>query len=198
MPGAGALKPLRRHEHYRRLSLEEIRKVYTYLQNRNQDLADMLVIGYSTGLRLSDVAWLERSEIEADGRFLRVVPNKTHLIKPIPLKIPLTDQARNLILRRRTSPPDGDPYLFSDEARHRPSRKIAAAFKSCGIFMQGDGRASFHSLRATFISMMDEAGIPPHITDAITGHAGGGMHARYTQPSSEALLSAVARAIPPL
>ena len=198
MPGAGAMKPLRRHEHYRRLSLEEIRKVYTYLQNRNQDLADMLVIGYSTGLRLSDVAWLERSEIEADGRFLRVVPNKTHLIKPIPLKIPLTDQARNLILRRRTSPPDGDPYLFPDDARHRPSRKIAAAFKSCGIFMQGDGRASFHSLRATFISMMDEAGIPPHITDAITGHAGGGMHSRYTQPSADALLAAVTRALPPL
>ena len=46
--------------------------------------------------------------------------------------------------------------------------------------------------------MMDEAGVPPHITDAITGHAGGGMHARYTQPSSQALLAAVKKAIPPL
>lgn len=196
--GAGTVKPLRRHEHYRRLSLEEIRKVHGYLQSRNRDLADMVVIGYSTGLRLSDVAWLEWSEIEADGRFLRVVPNKTHLTKPIPLKIPLTNQVRNLILRRRTSPPDGDPYLFSEDARHRPSRKIAAAFKSCGVFAHGNGRASFHSLRATFISMMDEAGVPPHITDSITGHAGGGMHARYTQPSPQTLLAAVKKAIPPL
>ena len=198
MPGGNAVKTSRCHEHYRRLSLEEIRKVHDYLQNRNQELADMVMIGYSTGLRLSDVAWLEQSEIEADGRFLSVVPNKTHLTKPIPLKVPLVDQVRNLILRRRTSPPDGEPYLFSDDARHRPSRKIAAAFKSCGIFIQGNGRASFHSLRATFISMMDEAGVPPHITDAITGHAGGGMHARYTQPSSQALLAAVKKAIPPL
>ena len=45
---------------------------------------------------------------------------------------------------------------------------------------------------------MDEAGIPPHVTDAITGHAGGGMHARYTQPSAETLQRAVLRAIPPL
>ena len=198
MPGAGSLKPMRGHEHYRRLSLEEIRKVHSFLMHRNQELADMVMLGYATGLRLSDVAWLEQSEIEADGRFLSVVPNKTYLTKPIPIRIPLTEQARNLILRRRTSPPDRGPYIFSGDARHRPSRKIAAAFKSCGIFMQGDGRASFHSLRATFISMMDEAGIPPHVTDAITGHSGGGMHSRYTQPSADALLAAVARALPPL
>ena len=196
--GASALKPVREHEHYRRLSLEEIRKVRAYLQLRNPELADMVVLGYSTGLRLSDVATLELSEIEAEGRFLSVVPNKTRLTKPLPLKIPLTDQALNLILRRLTSSPDGEPYLFSKDARHRPSRKIAAAFRSCGVSAHGNGRASFHSLRATFISMMDEAGIPPHITDSITGHAGGGMHARYTQPSPQALLTAVEKAIPPL
>ena len=188
----------RTKEHYRRLSLDEIRKVRDFLQQRAPELADMLVLGYSTGLRLSDVAELEQSEIEAGRRFLNVVPNKTRAAKPLPLRIPLTEQAQNLILRRLTSPPDGGPYLFPTDARHRPSRKIAAAFRRCGVFSSGNGRASFHSLRATFISMMDEAGIPPHITDAITGHSGGGMHSRYTQPSAKALLAAVARAIPPL
>ena len=71
-------------------------------------------------------------------------------------------------------------------------------FRAVGIVNKGPARASFHSLRATFISLMDEAGIPPHVTDAITGHAGGGMHARYTQPSAETLQRAVLRAIPPL
>lgn len=197
-PGTGVAKPVRGHEHYRRLSLDEVRKVRDYLRIRNPELSDMIVIGYATGLRLSDVACLELPEIDKEGRFLRVVPNKTHLTKPIPLTIPLTEQARNLILRRRMSPPDGEPYIFSRDARNRPSRKIAAAFRSCGVFAVGSGRASFHSLRATFISMMDEAGIPPHVTDAITGHSGGGMHSRYTQPSADALLAAVARALPPL
>ncbi len=193
-----APKPAREHEHYRRLSLDEIRRVRDCLQRRNPELADMVVLGYSTGLRLSDVAELEASEIEAGRRFLSVIPNKTRAAKPLLLRIPLTGQARNLILRRLTSPPDGGPYLFSKDARHRPSRKIAAAFRSCGVFSSGNWRASFHSLRATFISMMDEAGVPPHVTDAITGHSGGGMHARYTQPSPQALLAAVVRAIPPL
>ena len=197
-PGAGVAKPVRGHEHYRRLSLDEVRKVRDYLRIRNPELSDMIVIGYATGLRLSDVACLELPEIDKEGRFLRVVPSKTHLTKPIPLTIPLTEQARNLILRRRMSPPDGEPYIFSRDARNRPSRKIAAAFRSCGVSAVGSGRASFHSLRATFISMMDEAGIPPHVTDAITGHSGGGMHSRYTQPTLAALMDAVTRAIPPL
>jgi len=55
-----------------------------------------------------------------------------------------------------------------------------------------------NSLRATFISMMDEAGVSAHVTDAITGHAKQSMHARYTQPSGAALLEAVKKAIAPL
>ena len=187
-----------RREFYRRLSLSAIREVRDFLDKRNRNLADMVLIGYSTGLRLSDVAELEVAEVAPDARFLRIVPNKTRVKKPVPLWIPLTEQAREKILARKESPPADDGYLFPKETRRRPSRKIAAAFKSCGVLASGNGRASFHSLRATFISMMDEAGVPPHITDAITGHAGGGMHSRYTQPAPQAMIDAVTRAIPPL
>ena len=45
---------------------------------------------------------------------------------------------------------------------------------------------------------MDEAGVQPYLTDAITGHAAGGMHARYTQPSLETLRAAILKAIPPI
>ena len=187
-----------RHKFYRRLTMGELRKIHRYLKVKAPDLADMVVIGYSTGLRLSDVAELDIGEIEAEGRFLSVVPNKTRTQKPVPLRIPLTNQARDILLRRRKSITDGSRYIFSEDVRNRPTRKIAAAFRSCGVLAVGNGRASFHSLRATFISMMDEAGIPPHITDAITGHAGGDMHSRYSQPSSDALRNAIVRAIPPL
>lgn len=187
-----------RHKFYRRLTMGEIRKIHRYLKEKAPDLADMVLIGYSTGLRLSDVAELDIGEIEAEGRFLSVVPNKTRTQKPVPLRIPLTNQARDILLRRRRSIADGSRYIFSEDVRNRPTRKIAAAFRSCGVLAVGNGRASFHSLRATFISMMDEAGIPPHITDAITGHAGGDMHSRYSQPSAAALRAAIVHAIPPL
>jgi len=184
-------------EHFRRLSVEEIRKVHDSLMRTSPALADMVLIGYSTGLRLSDVAELELSELFLP--FLRVCPNKTRRQKPNPLKIPLTDEAAAVIARLKDAAErSGRRFLFDDAVRHRPSRRLAAAFRRSGVCKMGTGRASFHSLRATFISLMDDAGVPPHVTDAITGHGGGGMHARYSQPSEEALTSFVKKAILPL
>lgn len=196
--GAVARESSGEHEFYRRLSVDEVRSVYRWLSRIHPELADMVAIGYFTGLRLSDVAELDASEVGCGGRFLVLVPNKTRQKKPRPLTIPLVNQAQAIVRRRLASLSGPDGFLFSSVARKRPSRKIAAAFRRCGILAAGNGRASFHSLRATFISLMDEAGVPPHITDSITGHAGGGMHSRYTQPSLEALMLAVSRAIIPL
>lgn len=194
-PGTGRCRKER--QFYRRLSLVEVKTLHSHLAGLNPALADMVLIGYSTGLRMSDVAELEKLEIADGASFLSIVPNKTRLKKPIPLKIPLLPQACETVLRRFCdAQPDG--HLFDRAARNRPSRRISKACSDCGILRQGNGRASFHSLRATFISMMDEAGVPPHITDAITGHSGGGMHGRYTQPSLQAMREAIARAIPPL
>lgn len=204
----GACGPAREaapaHEFYRRLEADEVRRVLRAFTARSDDplaraYADMVVIGYYTGLRLSDVAELDRDEVASGGRFLSLQPNKTRHSKPQRIRVPLVGLAGVCVRRRLVNPGDGDgAFLFPARARRRPSKAICRAFRDCGVLPHGQGRASFHSLRATFISLMDEAGIPPHVTDAITGHAGGGMHARYTQPSDAALDAAVARAIPPL
>lgn len=204
-------------EFYRRLTIEEVRRLYTHLSDNASDLADVVAIGFMTGLRLSDVAELDTSEISNDLGWLLITPNKTRRRKRAPLAIPLIHEASEAVARRAKSalpggggpgddgeapfgvnPANGGHFLFSPETRHRTSRRLCAAFAAVGLAKAGGARASFHSLRATFISMMDEAGVSPHITDAITGHGGGGMHARYTQPSAAALRSAVLSAIPPL
>ena len=192
------------HEFYRRLETDEVRRIIRHLgamsgNAKAEAFADMVLMGFCTGLRLSDVAELERSEVVSGGRFLSLQPNKTRHSKRRLLRIPLVGEARDCIRRRvAAAEADDDEFLFPPEARRRPTAAISRTFRACGVTKTGCGRASFHSLRATFISLMDEAGIPPHVTDAITGHAGGGMHARYTQPSDSALTNAVARAIPAL
>ena len=189
---------------YRRLTTNEVRRVIATLRAAATPeapaYADMVVIGYFTGLRLSDVAELHVDEVLPDADYLRLQPNKVRHSKPRLLLIPLVRAARTIVRRRRDdarAANDGG-FLFSARARMRPSRPLAAAFRAAGVVALAPARASFHSLRATFISLMDEAGVPPHVTDAITGHAGGGMHARYTQPSAAALTAAVLRALPPL
>lgn len=203
MPLMGAADCARhRREYYRRLTGTEIVSVFNLLRHGAEsnpvckELSDMIVIGYYTGLRLSDVAELEICEVDESCRFLKIIPNKTRRRKRLPLTVPLVREAQTIVQRRMSSPQNG--FLFCAEARYRPSRKLSAYFRQAHINKLGDGRASFHSLRATFISQMDEAGIPPHITDSITGHSGGGMHARYTQPSAQAQLDAVLRGITPL
>ena len=193
-------------EYYRRLSVEEVKRLIAYFTSTGrQAYADMVTIGFYTGLRLSDVAELEVTEVAQDGAFLHIQPNKVRNSKARTLSIPLISRARSCVRRRldeatRSKPQETDArlFLFPSNVRRRPSRQLSAAFRACHVLKQGSGRASFHSLRATFISMMDESGIPPHVTDAITGHAGGGMHARYTQPTPAALLAAVQRALPEL
>ena len=199
----------KQREYYRRLTVDEVRKVIEFLvATKQQDYADMVIIGFYTGLRLSDVAELEAAEVSSDATFLRLQPNKVRNSKAHILTIPLINVARVRVKQRlekvcqKTSSTSGccdaRLFLFPSHARRHPSRTLSAAFRTCHVLKQGNGRASFHSLRATFISMMDECGIPPHITDAITGHADGGMHARYTQPTPTALLDAVQRALPEL
>ena len=197
-------------EFYRRLETDEVRRVVRYLDATSAvalkrdppvaaAFADMVRIGFCTGLRLSDVAELSRDEVVANGAFLSLQPNKTRHSKRQLLRIPLVGEARECVRRRvAAAEAAGEAFLFPAAARRRPTAGIARAFRACGVLKRGNGRASFHSLRATFISLMDEAGVPPHVTDAITGHAGGGMHARYTQPSDAALAAAVSRAIPAL
>lgn len=187
--------PLTNGEHYRRLTTAEVKRLVKTARAANQDIADIILIGYWTGLRLSDVTELEKSEILIGKRQLKIVPNKVRSRKRNPLTIPLVNDAE-MIARRRYQQAGSSRYLFPETCRHRISRQIVAIFRKARILKIGNGRASFHSLRATFISLMDEAGIQPYITDAITGHAPGGMHARYTQPSPAILRRAIARAIP--
>lgn len=184
----------RPREFYRRLDRHEIQRLVEDLNVRDRELHDMVIIGYYTGLRLSDVAELERAEIDIRRQALSIVPNKVRTRKPHALAIPLVREAWEIVSSRMS----GKAYLFSEMGRKRPSRRITKAFRRCKIEKKGCGRASFHSLRATFISLMDEAGVQPYLTDAITGHAAGGMHARYTQPSLEALRTAILKAMPPI
>jgi integrase len=54
-----------------------------------------------------------------------------------------------------------------------------------------EGGYIFHDLRNTFITDMDEAGVPKKVTDAITGHSDGSMHDHYSKVRIERKLEAI-------
>jgi integrase len=193
----GSIRESVRKEFYRRLSRSEVTRLVKFLGQKSTDYRDMVVIGYYTGLRLSDIAELNLDEISSSRKELHIIPNKVRTRRTRKLIIPLVREAQSIV-RQRAKAAYIDGGLFKPESRIRPSRKISAAFRSCSINKIGHGRASFHSLRSTFISLMDEAGVLPYITDAITGHCAGDMHARYSQPAAGVLKRAILKAVPPL
>jgi integrase len=208
----GAVKPVTR---YRRLTVDEVRRIVATARNGKRkvrdggkwvpggydalpDVADMVALAYHTGLRRGDVAALTVGNVDASGEFLRVVPEKTEGRKGGPLLIPLQPEAAALVGRLVGRRKSETAPLFPRLCGAWLNKTLMLTWRRAGVKPNAFGRASFHSLRATFISMMDEAGVAAHVTDAITGHAPQGMHGRYSQPSGAALMEAVTRAIVPL
>lgn len=188
-------------QQYRRLAASEARAVLAALRASSGPwapvAADMVIIGWYTGLRVADVGRLDASQLDRDARLLRIVPAKTARRKPHPLAIPLVGLAWEVVARRA----EAGGALFPGAVVGRQVRgEIFAEFSAAfGRLKQPPGwRTSYHSLRASFVSQMDEAGVPASITDAITGHAPQTMHGHYSQPGVAALREAVGRAIAPL
>jgi integrase len=78
------------------------------------------------------------------------------------------------------------------------SSLLCRVFRAAKVNDTEHGKASFHSLRSTFITRMDEVGSPSRVTDIITGHAPKSMHDRYSHPDFELARSWMLQALPPL
>ncbi len=170
-------------ERYRRITRDEFASLLAAADTLQERA--LLLLGYTTGMRLGTCLAISAGNMQGD--YIEIVPGKTRAQKPRPLIIPLLPDPGAAL---KAVAPD----YFAGMRPDITSNRLTKIFRTAGVESNQFGRASFHSLRATFISMMDEAGIPPHITDAITGHASQGMHGRYSQPAKAALTAAVQKA----
>lgn len=193
-------------EQYRRIEAKEAQTVLEALESDGGEwsriAADMLVVGWYTGLRITDVGRIRTEIFDREARALRIVPKKTKKIKPHPLFIPLVGAAFDVVENRLSKSSEAFPGAVSvladgrEITRSEVHKALQAAFSKLKP-VEGF-RTSFHSLRASFITAMDEAGVQVALTDAITGHAAQTMHGHYSQPAAEALRAAVEKAIKPL
>jgi integrase len=178
-------------------------QVSKLLRAAEGDWKGVILLGYCTGARLSDVANMRWSAIDLDQRLIRFIPSKTKK----PVTIPLHPDLERELLRK---PGIGKAFLFPSLAgkgtggKHGLSGRFAAIMEKADIEgkitrpVEG-GRAtsnlSFHSLRHSFNSAMANAGISQEIRQKLTGHASAEMNARYTHHELAPLRAAIA-AIP--
>lgn len=178
---------------------------YTTGAGKFEDLADAAVFAWHYGMRMGSLAALSWKELATwrRGYFLHVPP-KTRFTKPWPLEIPVVREAAQVIESRLAGRRNPTGPLFPDlAAEYRRSQpnlasSVKGLFKSAGICDTHKGRAQMHSFRASFITQMDEVGVPTGITDCITGHAPRTVHDRYSHARPQALRKWLDKAIPDL
>lgn len=163
------------------------------------DWRGVILAGFYTSMRLTDITNLERSQIEGD--VLRITPSKTKRTGKV-VTIPLHPDFMAWLNAK-----DRPGKLFPSLA-DRPtggkgglSRAFAAIMEKAGVQGKamrvggGAGRKTssltFHSLRHTMISALANEGVPAEIRQTLSGHAEKKSHAVYTHHELEKLRSAV-------
>ena len=146
---------------HRPITQEEFRRLFNAAE---EPFKTALLLSYHTGLRLKDCLSLRWEEITGDG-WIRRIPAKTaryHRAVEIPIHPELLSHLSGL--------PHVSEYIcFNAPHQTTVINKFSELFKSCSVLDTDAGKASFHSLRSSFITRCDEAGIPRHATRGAAG-----------------------------
>lgn len=197
---------------YRCVMAGEVRKIKKELVKRSsegayrksyKDLSKAIYFSWWYGMRIGSVANLKWDDFVSDDYFCHCPP-KTDSRKPTPLELPIVPEIKQL-LGTLEGAWDKKGWLFPalhDMYVNHPqhlANSIKNVFISAGVNDDARrGRASWHSMRASFITQMDEHKVVSGITDSITGHAPKTMHDRYSHASIEAKRTSIIDSIEPL
>jgi integrase len=162
----------------------------------------MILFGYFTGQRLSDLANLTWNNIGDDG-VLRLKQRKTGTSVVIPLRPELSDYLLTLPTAESNSAPLF-PSLYGKETggSNGLSRSFTEVMKASGIISgaileRGNGVSrtvnalTFHALRHSFNSVLLNSGVSQELRMRMTGHSSTAMNDRYSHAEIETLRGAL-------
>ena len=139
---------------------------------------DAVLIALYTGLRRKDITFLQREQIKSD--FIELYPSKTKRHARA-VYIPIHKELKKL-LKKYESQSD---YLFPDMVRQYDTGVYNEAFgkilSAADIHDNKNGKASFHSLRSTFVTRCEENGIDIKVIQGIVGHNSPSMTRHYSE-----------------
>ena len=148
-----------------------------------------LLIGWHTGLRENDVASLEWDKLALDlTRDAPIIkPGKTARFNRS-VQVPVHPQLAAAL----AALPRDNAYVLghwwpSGQVRQQDRRALAALFRSCDVRSDASGLVKFNSLRDSFITRMDAAGIPRHAIRGMVGHVSDDMTDLYSHDLHTAL-----------
>ncbi len=169
----------------------------------------MIIFGLYTGQRLGDLATLRWSAIDLESMEIRLLTRKTKY----PILQPIAEPLNEHILTMDSSD-DPAAYIhpqlairyerhgsgslsnqFSDILAEIGLRKKVSHKKKLGDRegLRNPSLISFHSLRATAVTLMHEAGVPASMVEQWVGHNSKEVNRRYVKHGTEALARATSK-----
>ena len=174
----------------RALTNEEVQQLL--MKAETSDMRTLIALGLYTGLRISDCANMKWESVDFKNAMLHVVPIKTEKFNDEPIDIPMHPALMNVLkkIERRGE------FVSEENARTwkkgKLSGNVVKLLKSCGITTSVEdekgrmrSKASFHSLRHTFISMAINSGMSPMLVQKIVGHSSLKMTDHYFHESMD-------------
>lgn len=169
--------PSRRNDsrHQRPLSEPEFLRLYAAAP---EPWRTAVLIAWHTGLRERDVAALRWDQIR-DGSIV-TTPGKTARFGRS-VRIPVHPQlAAALDALPHTSDYVLGAWLHRGQVQSQHRRRFSQLLSGCGIHDDASGIVCFNSLRDSFVSRLDAAGIPRHAIRGMVGHVSDDMTDLYS------------------
>ena len=184
---------------------EQIAKL---VEHADGDWKGLILAGYFTGGRLSDLARLKWSNVDLTEKTITFVQKKVEGKSPkARVKIPIHPDLEEYILSGPTSDSPNAP-LFRQLYDKPGSGKsgLSMAFKrimdragiAAGVLRERKGVAgrsvsalSFHSLRHSFNSALANSGVSQELRMKLTGHSSADMNAVYSHHELQTIRTAV-------
>lgn len=155
---------------YRAFSDDELRAFIAALPSEWRDFARFT---YYTGFRHIDAAHIMWNEIDFERNLIVTMPRKTKRFNRsvcVHLHPVLVDMLSELSKNRGES-----PYIFREAMKMHENdtfrRMIKNTLLEANVLDNARGKASFHSLRVTFITNCRKQGIDTKVIGGIVGHS---------------------------
>lgn len=148
---------------------EEIVSIYKFARiTEDNSLADLILIGMHTGARIEEICSLKCSNINLRKNTIRIIDAKTEAgERIIPIHSKIYSKIEELI------GDSVDDYLISNQSPNKYGDRSNALGKRFGRLksqLRFSDRQVFHSIRKTFTTMLENAGISENIAADIVGH----------------------------
>jgi integrase len=147
----------------------ELESIYDVaVEKEDDDLVHLIKIGAYSGARIEELCSLKIEHLNFEQKTMTIVDAKTDAGNRI---VPIHTRIFSLV--KKLSKESGNEFLFSKLTANKYEDRSNAIGKRFGRIKKDLGFSKkhvFHSIRKTFTTALEQAGVPESITADIVGH----------------------------